>query len=257
MRILYIGDIFGRPGRRAVKELVPKLREQHGIDLVLANADNACHGNGLDLPTYEELREAGIEWMAGGDHIWSVRAFLPFLDDPKIHVLRPENYPPGVPGRGAATFVVNGETITFIHLIGQVFTRPDQLENPFHAFDALIEQAKGFVVVDFHAEATSEKVVFGHYVDGRAGAALGTHTHVQTADERLLPKGTAYISDVGMTGPQNGSIGAKLEGVLPGFLKGMPIKLEPADGPIQFNAVILETEAGKATSIERIFRILD
>ncbi len=256
MNLLFIGDIAWRPGREIVKEILPTLRRDLNLDLVVANCENAKHGSGMTLEIYEELRAAGIDWMTSGDHIWRERSFFPFLDDPKIQVLRPANYPSGVPGRGFVTIEVGGETLTLINLIGTVFVT-SHVDNPFRTVDELLRQARGFSLIDFHAEATREKNTMGHYVDGRAGALLGTHTHVQTADERLLPKGTAYISDVGMAGALNGSIGVALESVLPMFLRGLPAKYEAAEGPVQLNAVLLAVENSRAISIERICKIVE
>lgn len=254
--ILFIGDIFGRGGRRAVRELLPNLVKEFDVDLVLANGENARHGDGIDRATYDELSGYGIQWFTTGNHVWASREFVPLFDQPSIRVLRPANYPVGVPGRGVAEIEVNGEMVTLVNVQGKTFMNTN-LENPFHSIDNILERARGFVFVDLHAEATSEKNTFGHYVDGRAGAVVGTHTHVQTADERLLPKGTAYITDVGMTGPRNGSIGVAVEAVLPSFLKGMPPKTsEVATGVMQLNAVVIRFSGNKAKSIERVFRIL-
>lgn len=255
MNILFIGDIFGRSGRKAVKHFVPLFREQAGIDLVVANGENACHGNGLNLITYQELREAGVDWITGGDHSFAQKEFLPLMDDPKIQVLRPANYP-DAPGKGMAVCEFGGQKVTVINLQGRVFMK-EQIDNPFHVFDALIQESEGFILVDFHAEATSEKNAFGYFVDGRAGAIVGTHTHVQTADERVLPGGTAYISDVGMTGPHQGVIGVDYNEVIASYLKGIPFRLEPAGGPAQFNAVIIKTKGKYAKSISRIFEVTE
>lgn len=252
MNILFIGDIVGHPGRETVKALLPDIREQERIDLVVANGENAKHGNGLDIAAYDELREAGVDWFTGGDHTLSQRDFLPLLDAPSTQALRPANYPAGVPGRGMAVLHAAGEDITLLSLQGRVFMRA-LVDNPFSVADQLLKEARGFVLVDFHAEATSEKNTLGHYLDGRVGAVVGTHTHVQTADERVLPKGTAYISDVGMTGPANGSVGANLENALKSYTHGLTFKNEPAEGPTQLNAVVIGVEHGKATGIRRIF----
>ncbi len=256
MKILFIGDVFGGPGRETVKQLVPELRLQYQLDLVIANGENAHHGNGISFDNYQDLRDAGVDWLTSGDHIWSVKEFVGMLDDSTIQVLRPANYPAGVPGRGIVQIQVGTETVTIMNLQGRVFMN-QAVDNAFLAFDRLYQEAKGFVFVDYHAEATSEKNTFGHYVDGRAGAVVGTHTHVQTADERILPKGTAYITDVGMTGPMNGSIGADLAQVTPSFTKGLPFRNQPAEGPTQLNAVIITVENGKAKSIERVFQIIE
>ncbi|MCA9388778.1 TIGR00282 family metallophosphoesterase [Candidatus Berkelbacteria bacterium] len=250
MRILFIGDIFGRPGREAVKKFLPEIKEQEQIDFTIANGENARHGNGMDLDIYSDLTEAGVDYFTGGDHSFSIKEFLPLMDDPKTRVLRPANYP-GAPGRGLAIVEVGIENLTIINLQGRVFMR-QQIDNPFLIADQLIKESKGFIFIDFHAEATSEKNTFGHYVDGRVGAVVGTHTHVPTADERILPKGTAYISDVGLTGPRNGSIGADLKQVIPSFTKGLPFKLAPAEGETVLNAIVIETKDNQAISIKRV-----
>ncbi len=255
MKILFIGDIFGQPGRETVKQLLSKLKEEHRIDLVIANGENAHHGNGISFDNYQELRDTGVDWFTSGDHIWGVKEFVGELDNPAIQVLRPVNYPAGVPGRGMVVIKVGSEDLTIMNLQGRSFMK-QALDNPFLVFDQLFSQARGFIFVDFHAETTSEKNAFGHYVDGRAGAVVGTHTHVQTADERILPKGTAYITDVGMTGPRDGSVGGDLGQILPSFTKGLPFRLQPAEGPTQLNAVILEVEQGKAVSIHRLMETL-
>lgn len=255
MKILFLGDIFGRPGRRIIRELLPALRTEYSLDVVIANGENAKHGRGPSLAIYEDLIASGIDYVTTGDHIWDETHFMTQLSRPDVKLLRPANYEEAV-GRGMTAVDVGGEPLTIINLLGQVFMW-DTVANPFRTFDRLFEQAEGFVLVDFHAEATSEKNTFGHYVDGRAGAVIGTHTHVQTSDERILPKGTAYISDAGMCGPLNGSIGADLTQVLPSFLHGYPFKLEPATGPIQLNGVVITVESGKATAIERVRRVLE
>ena len=256
MKILFLGDIVARSGRRIVREFVPKLREEYGIDVVIANGENARHGRGISLETYQDLMASGVDYLTSGDHIWADQEFVGPLSQESTKVLRPANYPQGVPGRGMATINVNGEPLTIMNLQGQVFMHAN-LENPFHTFDALLPKAKGFIFVDFHAEATSEKNSMGHYLDGRAGAVVGTHTHVQTADERVLPGGTAYISDAGMCGPLNGSIGADFSGVMQSFLQALPFKYEPASGPAQLNGVLIETDGERAKSIERVQRFLE
>lgn len=255
MKILFLGDIFGRPGRRIVRELLPQLRHELRLDYVVANGENAKHGRGPNVATVEELLASGIDYLTSGDHIWDDGEFMTQLGRDEVKILRPANYEQAV-GRGLVTIEVNGEPLTIMNLIGQVFIRGTSA-NPFRTFDDLFKQAKGFTLVDLHAEATSEKNSFGHYVDGRAGAVVGTHTHVQTSDERILPKGTAYITDAGMCGPLNGSIGAELQYVLPSFLHGYPFKLEPAAGSIQLNGVVIETNDDRAVSIERVRRTMD
>jgi len=236
-----------------VRDLLPEIKAEHGIDYVIANGENAKHGRGPNLAVYEELIASGIDYVTTGDHIWDDAEFMTQLGRPDVKVLRPANYE-GAVGRGMVVVEVAGQKITIMNLLGTVFVGRT-VANPFRTFDSLMEHAEGFVFVDFHAEATSEKNSFGHYVDGRAGAVIGTHTHVQTSDERLLPKGTAYLTDAGMCGPMNGSIGADLQYVMPSFLEGYPFKLEPADGPVQLNGVMITVENGRATAIERIRRV--
>ena len=256
MKILFLGDIVARSGRRIVREFVPKLREEFGIDFVIVNGENSRHGRGISLETYEELIALGVDYVTSGDHIWDDPEFAGPLSQESTKVLRPANYPAGVPGKGIVTIDVNGEPLTIINLQGQVFMHAN-LENPFRVADELLLKSKGFTFIDFHAEATSEKITFGHFVDGRAGAVVGTHTHVPTADERVLPKGTAYISDAGMCGPLNGSIGADYERVLPSFTQALPFKYEPASGAVQLNGVVIETDGTHAKSIERVQRYLE
>lgn len=255
MKLLFLGDIAWRAGREIVAELLPGLRSEFALDLVVVNGENARHGSGLSIEVYEELRRAGIDWLTTGDHIWKNRDFLPYLDQSDIHVLRPANYA-GAPGRGVATIEVGTQVVTIANLLGTVFMNA-HVDNPFTTVDRIIDESKGFLMIDFHAEATSEKNTLGHYVDGRAGAIVGTHTHVQTSDERILPKGTAYITDAGMCGPLDGSIGVAIETVLPNFLHGLPSQHEAAEGPRQLCGVVLTVKDGQATAIERVRRIIE
>lgn len=256
MKILFLGDISWRAGRRIVKEFVPKLREEFKLDAVIANGENAKHGKGMSLDVYEELTAAGVDCFTSGEHIWDDQDFIGHLNRTDIKVIRPANYPAGAPGRGVERLIVNNEILTIVNLQGRVFFNPN-LDNPFATFDKLLPTLEGFTLIDFHAEASSEKNTFAHYVDGRVGAIIGTHTHIQTADERILPKGTAYISDVGMCGPLNGSIGADLKYVTQSFTLALPFKLEPAPGPVQLNGAIVTVENSRAIKIERIQRFLD
>lgn len=252
MKLLFLGDIAWRAGREIVAELLPGLKKEFDLDLVVANGENARHGSGLSIEVYEELRAAGIDWLTTGDHIWRFKDFIPYLDRPEIQVIRPLNFV-DAPGRGMVTIEVGAQQVTLANLMGTVFT-DQHVDNPFFAADKIIRDSKGFTLIDFHAEVTSEKNTLGHYVDGRVGALLGTHTHVQTADERILPNGTAYITDAGMCGPLNGSIGVAIESVLPRFLHGIPGKHEQAEGPSQLCGVVITVEDGKATNIERVRR---
>lgn len=255
MKVLMIGDIVGRPGRRAVLELLPKLMRVHRADLIVANGENAAGGNGITREIADELLSCGIDILTMGNHVWDKKDVLEFIDlEPKI--LRPANYPPGTPGRGFTVIKTpNGCSVGVINLSGRVFL--SNLDCPFRAVDLILEEIKKVtpvIIVDFHAEATSEKVAFGWYLAGKVSAVCGTHTHVQTADARVLPRGTAYISDVGMTGPRDSVLGVKKEAVITKFLTQMPVRFEVATGVAQMNAVLIEInqDNGRAVSIERI-----
>ena len=251
MRILMIGDVIGQPGRRTVRSLVSDLRQEHGIDLVIANGENTAGGFGLTVDTAYELLESGVDILTSGNHIWDQKEILPHLDE-GLPVVRPANYP-DAPGRGS---LVQGGVMV-INLQGRVFMPP--LDCPFRTADRLLQEARAsgsppVIIVDFHAEATSEKQAMGWYLDGRVGAVLGTHTHVGTIDAKVLPKGTAYVTDVGMTGPVNSVIGSEASAVLDRFLTAMPQRLAVARGPTVMNSVLVEidTETGKARSIQRL-----
>jgi len=251
--VLAIGDIIGGPGRRAVKDILPGLREQYGIDFVIANGENVAGGLGLTLKTADELFGAGVDVITSGNHIWAQKEIVPYLDS-ELPILRPLNYPPGVPGRG---FLVFRNRVVVVNLIGRTFI--GNFDCPFRAMDKLLVELKtepAVVIIDFHAEATSEKMALGRYLDGRVSAVLGTHTHVGTIDAQLLPKGTAYVTDIGMTGPANSVIGDDTETVLSRFLSMIPHRLAVGKGKVAFNAILvtLDEETGLATGIERICR---
>jgi len=254
MRILFIGDVVARVGRRAVKEFVPRFLEEQEIGFCIANGENAAGGIGLTPKIAEELFEAGVDVITSGNHIWDRAEIVEAMEDERI--LRPANYPPGVPGRGAGIYEARGGVqVGVVNLSGRVFM--PSLDCPFRVGMSLVKQLRQstpIVIVDFHAEATSEKVAMGWYMDGLATAVLGTHTHVQTADERILPNGTAYISDVGMTGPYDSVIGVKKEKVLERFLYQTPIRFEPAKGDVWFCAVVVDVDekSGRAKAIYRI-----
>ena len=261
MRILFIGDIFGRPGRTIVRDQLPNLVSQHKIDLVLANGENAAAGFGITPPLVEELLGLGIEVLTTGNHIWDKKEIIEFFEraagnqDGMAHrVLRPANYPAGTPGFGLFEGCSrSGHDFAVINLQGRVFMASN--DDPFRTADALLEKIKAKIIfVDIHAEATSEKIALGWYLDGRVTAVIGTHTHVPTADERVLPKGTAYQTDVGMTGPYDGVIGVEKEQILQRFLSNMPIRFEPATGDVRLAAVVIDCDpaTGRAESIERI-----
>jgi metallophosphoesterase (TIGR00282 family) len=252
MKILAIGDVIGRPGRRAVHKFVPELRKEHGLDLVIANGENAAGGFGLSVSTAQELLSYGVDVITSGNHIWAQKEIFPYLDE-DVPVLRPLNYPPGVPGRGY--LMTDGALV--VNLIGRTFM--NAYDCPFRKMDYLLEQLTSrptVIVVDFHAEATSEKVAMGRYLDGRVSAVLGTHTHIGTIDARVLKKGTAYVTDIGMTGPDDSVIGDDAGGVIQRFLTQMPHRLTVGGGKPVLNAVMVEVDegTGRALAIERIQR---
>ncbi len=255
MRILFIGDIFGRPGREIARRAILALGERRGIDLVIANVENAAGGFGVTREIAETLLNDGIDVMTTGNHVWDKKEALAYIAlEPRL--LRPANFPAAVPGRGRyIARTASGDVVAVINLMGRVFMTP--LDDPFavalREIDAARTEAR-VVIVDFHAEATSEKLAMGWHLDGRATAVIGTHTHVQTADERLLPGGTACITDVGMTGPHDSIIGIETGLALSRFLTAVPGKLEPATGNPRFHAVIVTADpaTGRATAIERL-----
>ena len=252
MLILMIGDIIGRPGRQAVEELLPDLRQQYRLNLVIANAENAAGGLGLTLTTAKELLSTGVDVLTSGNHIWAQKEIIPYLDG-RMPILRPLNYPPTVPGKG---YIVNNQAMV-VNLIGRTFM--GDVDCPFRAIDQLLtelEDKPPVIIVDFHAEATSEKVAMGRYLDGRVSAVLGTHTHVATADTQLLPQGTAYVTDIGMTGPIDSVIGMETEVVIQRFLSGIPHRMSVAKGKTMFNAVLVRVDkkSGRAISIDRIYK---
>lgn len=254
MRILFTGDVAGSPGREVFFAALPRLRAMHGpFDFVIVNGENSAAGRGLTEKIMNEFFAAGVDAITSGNHIWDRRDFWPVLDaEPRV--LRPLNYPPGVPGRGWTVVTSRaGQKLAVVSLQGRVFM--PQTDCPFRAMDDLLPQIGDIpVFVDFHAEATSEKRVMGFYLDGRVSALVGTHTHVQTADEEILPGGTAYISDAGMTGAFRSSIGMTYESVLPKFLTQLPARFEVASEDVRYNGVIvdLDAEDGRAYDIRRL-----
>jgi 2',3'-cyclic-nucleotide 2'-phosphodiesterase len=255
MKILFIGDIVGSPGREAIKKLVAPLREDLKIDFVIANAENASGGSGITAKVATELFASGVDVLTSGDHIWKKSEIFELINqEPRI--LRPLNFPSGAPGRGASIFKArNGVKVGVININGRVFM--EALDCPFKAaFGACKELAAEtkIIIVDMHAEATSEKVALGWYLDGKVSAILGTHTHIQTADEKILPRGTAYITDVGMTGPYDSVIGRRIDDVLTRFLSSIPVKFEVAEGNIQLHGALVEIDeaTGLARSISRV-----
>jgi 2',3'-cyclic-nucleotide 2'-phosphodiesterase len=256
MNILAIGDIIGKPGRETIQKLLPGLRKQYNLDLVIANAENAAGGLGLTSNTAKELLDAGVDILTSGNHIWDQKEIIPYLDG-NLPILRPLNYPPGVPGRGCLT----QDHIAVVNLIGRTFMA--NYDCPFRAMDQLLAGFRNnysIIIVDFHAEATSEKVAMGRYLDGRVSAVVGTHTHVGTIDAKVFPKGTAHITDIGMTGPVDSIIGDDAQSVLTRFLTVMPHRLSVSSGTkTMFNSVLINVDgkSGQAISIERIDREAD
>jgi metallophosphoesterase (TIGR00282 family) len=249
LRILMVGDVVGRPGRRAVGEVLPRLRAQHQVDIVIANGENAAGGRGLTPATAEELFVSGVDVLTSGNHIWKQKEILPLLDT-DVPILRPLNYPDGVPGRGFLIW----DSVLVVNLMGRMFL--EQVDCPFAAIDDLLskETATHNIVVDVHAETTSEKAALAWHLDGRVTAVLGTHTHVPTADARILPQGTAFVTDVGMVGPRDSVLGVRVDNVVEHFRTRLPARFQVAKGPVQFNAVLVEVDAnsGKALRIVRI-----
>ena len=255
MNILFIGDIVGRPGRELIRKGLRALVEHHGVDLTIANAENAAAGFGVTKDIGDALLGWGVDVMTSGNHIWDKKEVLPYIaSEPRL--LRPANYPPGVPGRGSyVAHTGDGRAVGVVNVMGRVFML--NIDDPFTVVLAQIEALRHktrVIVVDFHAEATSEKIAMGWHLDGKVTLVAGTHTHVQTADDRILPNGTAYITDAGMTGPHDAIIGMEREPALARFLNGMPARLEPATANPRLNGVLVRADAatGRAVSIVRI-----
>lgn len=255
MKILFIGDIIGKPGRRAVRELLPSLVASRGVDLVIANCENAAAGFGITREIVEELYEAHIDVLTSGNHVWDKKESLEFISDYET-LLRPANYPAVVPGRGSVVYSTPaGEYVGVLNLAGRIFMHP--IDCPFvRAKEELarLRNKTSVIIVDIHAEATSEKKALGWYLDGEVSAVLGTHTHVQTADDEILPKGTAYLSDVGMTGPFDSVIGIRKETIIERFLTQIPNRFDVAKNDVRLQGALLDIDAasGKARAIERI-----
>ena len=262
MKLLFIGDIVGQPGRNAVKALVPKLREQHALDFVIANGENSAGGSGITPRIAEEIFSAGVDVITTGDHLWDQKEVMELLAGEK-RFLRPLNYPPGTPGQGSAIYEVRSPkskvqspiSIAVLNAQGRTFMPP--LENPFllaaEEVKRLRQQTK-IIFVDFHAEATSEKIAFARMLDGQVSAVVGTHSHVQTADEQIFPGGTAYLTDAGFTGPHESVLGREIEPVLKRFLTGMPQRFEVAKNRVLLHGCVIEIDdaSGKAVKIQRV-----
>ncbi|MDD4170191.1 MAG: TIGR00282 family metallophosphoesterase [Desulfotomaculaceae bacterium] len=255
MRLLMIGDIVGRPGRRAVKVNLGELKREFDLQFIIANGENAAGGKGITRDVAQELFAAGVDILTTGNHVWNKREAIDYLAR-ETRIIRPGNYPPGTPGAGAIVYKTGRNVqVAVLNLAGRTFMQA--LDCPFRKADQLIKQVKEqakVIVVDFHAEATSEKIAMGWYLAGRVAAVCGTHTHVQTADERILPGGTAYITDLGMTGPCDSVIGAKKEIAMERFITQLPTRYEVAAGLFQFNGIVIDIdeETGEATAIRRI-----
>ena len=260
MQILFIGDIFGRPGRTIVKDRLPGIVRDHKIDLIIANGENAAAGFGITPALAEELFELNIDVITTGNHVWDKREIVDYFQmvsgnghGPARRVLRPANYPTDMPGSGVYQGFKGKVPYAVINLQGRVFMASN--DDPFRTADHLLKEVEAkVIIVDMHAEATSEKISLGWYLDGRVTAVIGTHTHVPTADERVLPNGRAYVTDVGMTGPYDGVIGVKKEIVVGKFLSGMPARFEPATGDVRLCAVVIDCDeaTGRAREIDRL-----
>lgn len=255
MRILILGDVMGRPARRAVQALVPSLIREQQIDLVVANAENAAGGMGVDIKSARELMSAGVNVLTSGNHIWKKKEIYSYLDQEES-LIRPANFPAGAPGKGWCVWRQNGLSVLVVNLQGRVFM-PNHVEDPFRCADEIIRYQREHapvIIVDMHAEATSEKNAMGWYLDGRASVVFGTHTHVQTADERILPGGTAYITDLGMCGPLDSVIGMEKESVIRGFLTQLPRQFEIAEDNVVLQGIVVDVDEanGRARAIERL-----
>ncbi len=256
MRLLFLGDVVGRPGRRAVTSLLPRFVAREHVDFVVANCENASGGKGIDPRAAEELRDAGVDVLTSGNHVWQNRDIVPYLAETR-RLLRPVNFPPGVPGVGWTVERTRkgGVPVGVVNVIGRVFMAP--ADCPFRGAEAAlaaIGDAAKVILVDMHAEATSEKVGMGRFLDGRVSAVVGSHTHVQTADDAILPGGTAHLSDAGMCGPEDSILGVRTDRVLERFLTQMPVRFDVAAGPVLVQGVVVDVDdaTGHATGIRRL-----
>jgi 2',3'-cyclic-nucleotide 2'-phosphodiesterase len=259
VKVLFIADIVGQPGRRAVKELLPRLRQENSLQLVVANGENSAGGSGITPNTAAEIFSAGVDIITSGDHLWDQKEVLELLEhEPRF--VRPLNYPAGTPGQGSTLFQAQGfPAVGIINLQGRTFM--PTLENPFHSVLSEVDRLRKvthLIFVDFHAEATSEKVALARMLDGSVSAVIGTHTHVQTADEQIFPGGTAFLCDAGFTGPHESVIGREIEPIIKRFMTNMPQKFEVAKGQVLLQGAMLELDegTGRAVRIERVSKRL-
>ena len=254
MRIMLVGDVVGRAGRRAFRTITPQLRSEKSIDVVIVNGENSAGGKGFTRKALDELYAGGADVVTAGNHVWDKKDVFAFVDDEPF-LVRPANYPDGTPGKGYCIFPFKAANIAVMNLSGRSFM--PALDCPFQKADEILAEIGGqadVVVLDFHAETTSEKLAMGHYLDGRADIVVGTHTHVQTADEQILPGGTAYITDLGMVGAHDSILGVRKEIVIQKFRTGMPVRFDMAEGAAEYAAVIVDIEPNgrRALRIERI-----
>ncbi len=254
MRFLIVGDVYGRPGRAAFAKYTPKIRAEKKIDVVIVNGENSAGGKGITRKSLDALYHGGADIITSGNHIWDKKDVLEFIDTEPF-LIRPANYPEGAPGRGYCVYPFRAKNVGVMNLSGRAFM--PALDCPFQKVEDLLRDMKqdcDIIILDFHAETTSEKMAMGWYLDGRVNAVVGTHTHIQTADDRLLPGGTAYITDLGMVGPWNSVLGVRRECILEKFTTGRPVRFEPAEGPAVYSAVIIETDdvTNRTLSIERV-----
>jgi metallophosphoesterase (TIGR00282 family) len=255
MNILFLGDIVGRPGREIVQEMLPSFKKKEAIDFVVANCENAAAGSGITPALAEQLLSAGVDVLTSGDHIWKKQEIYDFLKTSE-RIVRPLNYPKGVPGRGVTIVAAsNGKKVAVVNLLGRVFM--DAVDCPFIRIKEELEKISAqtpIIIVDIHAEATSEKVALGWFLDGKVSACLGTHTHIQTADEKILPGGTAYLTDAGMTGPYDSVIGREKDRIIEHFVTQMPMKFEMAIGNVEMHGAVVKIndDTGRALEIKRV-----
>lgn len=268
MKILFFGDIVGQPGRQAIKKILPKLEKQYEPDLVIANGENLAHGKGISAESIKEVLGAGVDWLTLGNHAFVKKGAQELLEDKKLPIIRPANWSLNIPGRGFAEIKIRSKKILLVNLVGRVFIQQD-FENPFVAINEILEdyslkkepdkEKMSAIIIDWHAEATSEKMAMGWHLDGRVSAVLGTHTHIGTDDWRVLPQGTAYVSDIGMVGPQDSVLGVNKEIIIKRFLTQLPYQMEVAQGPVIVNAVLvtLDDKTGLAQNIEKIKEVVE